>query len=266
MSLSAYDITAAPFTTRPVIQGRFGVVSSGHYLASEISLRILNAGGNAVDAGVAGVLALTVLKPQSCGIGGRIADAAVAPTGRGGADKLPNPLAINGQGTAPRAATIEWFRSQGIDMIPGDGLLATTVPATFDACIEALRVGGRLSIVDVLEPAVELAREGFAVYPSLREADRPRPAHLSRALPEHGLGVPRRRDGARGRLVVSPAGVGGNVSGRARRGGPGAFRRPRGGAARPLATTSTAARSRHASPSSRARRRCSMRQVAPTAA
>ena len=169
MSLSAYDITSAPFTTRPVIQGRFGVVSSGHYLASEISLRILNAGGNAVDAGVAGVLALTVLKPQSCGIAGESPMLLWRPPAEAARDKLPNPLSINGQGTAPRAATVEWFRSQGIDMIPGDGLLATTVPATFDACIEALRVGGRLSIVDVLEPAVELAREGFAVYPSLRE-------------------------------------------------------------------------------------------------
>jgi gamma-glutamyltranspeptidase/glutathione hydrolase len=169
MSLSAYDITAATFTTRPVIQGRFGVVSSGHYLASEISLRILNAGGNAVDAGVAGVLALTVLKPQSCGIAGESPMLLWRPPAESARDKLPNPLSINGQGTAPRAATIEWFRSQGIDMIPGDGLLATTVPATFDACIEALRVGGRLGIVEVLEPAVELAREGFAVYPSLRE-------------------------------------------------------------------------------------------------
>lgn len=171
MSRSAADVTSAKFTTRPVIQGRHGVVSSGHYLASEIALRILNAGGNAVDAGVAGVFALTVLKPQSCGIGGESpmlmwrpeADAAA----RG--DGLPNPLAINGQGTAPRAATIERFRSQGIAMIPGDGLLAPTVPATFDACIEALRVGGRLGLVETLEPAVELAREGFALYPSLRE-------------------------------------------------------------------------------------------------
>lgn len=171
MSASAADITSARFTTRPVVQGRFGVVSSGHYLASEVALRILNAGGNAVDAGVAGVFALTVLKPQSCGIGGESPMLMWRPASEvaARADGLPNPLAINGQGTAPRAATIEWFRSQGIDKIPGDGLLAPTVPATFDACVEALRVGGRLGIVEALEPAVELAREGFPLYPSLRQ-------------------------------------------------------------------------------------------------
>lgn len=171
MSQSAADVTSARFTTRPVVQGRFGVVSSGHYLASEVALRILNAGGNAVDAGVAGVFALTVLKPQSCGIGGESPMLLWRPPAEvaRGADGLPNPVAINGQGTAPRAATIEWFRSQGMAMIPGDGLLAPTVPATFDACIEALRIGGRLGIAEVLEPSVELARDGFALYPSLRE-------------------------------------------------------------------------------------------------
>ena len=172
MSQTANDVTKrAVFTTRPVIQGRFGVVSSGHYLASEIALRVLNAGGNAVDAGVAGVFALTVLKPQSCGIGGESPILLWRPEADTSRDRhpLPNPLAINGQGSAPRAATIDWFRSAGLDMIPGDGLLAPTVPATFDACVEALRVGGRLGLVESLEPAVELAREGFALYPSLRE-------------------------------------------------------------------------------------------------
>jgi len=188
VSNSAADITTqARFTTRPVIQGRYGVVSSGHYLASEIALRILSAGGNAVDAGVAGVFALTVLKPQSCGIGGESPMLMWRPPAEAAKDRLPNPLAINGQGTAPRAATIEWFRSQGIDMIPGDGLLAATIPGTFDACLEALRVGGRLGIVEVLDPSVELAREGFALYPSLREQIARHEGKYRHAYPSTGL-------------------------------------------------------------------------------
>ncbi len=168
----------ASFTTRPVIQGRHGVVAAGHYLATEIALRVLDHGGNAIDAGVAAVFALTVLKPQSCGIAGECpillwrapatgaGDGARA-GGGGVRPDLPNPLAISGQGTAPAAATIEWFRGQGLDMIPGDGLLPITVPATVGAAIEALRVGGRLGLAETLGPVVDLADDGFAIYPAL---------------------------------------------------------------------------------------------------
>ena len=184
----------AGFTTRPVIQGYHGVVAAGHYLAAEIAMRVLNAGGNAVDAGVAAVFALTLLKPQSCGIGGECpiliwdgrgsargtgtshagaghtghADGAAA--GSRGTASAPNPVAINGQGTAPRRATIEWFRGQGYSMIPGDGLLAATVPATFDACIQAQLRYGRLGLRETLGPVVDLAEEGYAVYPAMAAA------------------------------------------------------------------------------------------------
>ena len=156
-----------PFTTRPVIRGFHGVVAAGHYLASQIGMRVLEAGGNAIDAGVASVFALTLLKPQSCGIAGEcpilIYHHAEDPS-------LPNPVAISGQGTAPRRATIDWFRRQGITAIPGDGLLAATVPATFDACLVALERFGRLGLRETLSHAVDLAADGFAVYPALRTA------------------------------------------------------------------------------------------------
>ena len=113
------------------------------------------------------LVALTLLKPQSCGIAGEcpilIYHHAEDPS-------LPNPVAISGQGTAPRRATIDWFRSQGITAIPGDGLLAATVPATFDACLVALERFGRLGLRETLGHAVDLAADGFAVYPALRSA------------------------------------------------------------------------------------------------
>jgi len=61
-----------PFATRPVLQGTFGMVAAGHYLAAAIGLRVLEAGGNAIDAGVATGFALSLLKPQSVGIGGEV--------------------------------------------------------------------------------------------------------------------------------------------------------------------------------------------------
>src|ERR1700736_6088739 len=96
-----------PFATRPVLQGTLGMVAAGHYLAAAIGLRMLEAGGNAIDAGVATGFALSLLKPQSVGIGGEGPILIhLATPGRS--------VAITGQGWAPRAASIDWFRSRGI--------------------------------------------------------------------------------------------------------------------------------------------------------
>ena len=153
------------FTTRPVIRGFHGVVAAGHYLAAEIGMRVLEAGGNAFDAGVASVFALTLLKPQSAGIGGECPMLLYHHSRDG---SLPNPVAVSGQGGAPRRATIEWFRSHGIASIPGDGLLSTTVPATFDACVTVLQRFGRLGLRETIGPVADLAAEGFAMYPALQ--------------------------------------------------------------------------------------------------
>src|ERR671939_2182607 len=115
-----------PFATRPVLQGTLGMVAAGHYLAAAIGLRVLEAGGNAVDAGVAAGFAVALLKPQSVGIGGE------APILIHLADQHRT-VAINGQGWAPRAATIDWFRSRSISLIPSDGFLPATVPGQFAA-------------------------------------------------------------------------------------------------------------------------------------
>lgn len=145
------------FITRPLVMGTHGVVSSGHYLASLIGLRILEKGGNAIDAGVASGLALAVLEPHNYTIGGE------TPILIYSADEQ-TVYAINGQGTAAKAASIEWYKNRGINIIPGDGFLPATVPASFDAWITALAVFGTLSLADVLTPAIELAEEGFPVY------------------------------------------------------------------------------------------------------
>jgi gamma-glutamyltranspeptidase/glutathione hydrolase len=154
------------FTTRPVIVGTHGIVAAGHYLAATAGFRILERGGNAVDAGVAAGLALEVLKPQSTGIGGEV-PILIAPVG--GWNGRPV-VAIKGQGCAPRAATIDWFGKAEIDLIPGDGFLPATVPGAFGAWATALLHFGRLTLAEVLEPAIELAEEGFPVYGGLRDS------------------------------------------------------------------------------------------------
>jgi gamma-glutamyltranspeptidase/glutathione hydrolase len=148
------------FTTRPTIMARRGVVTSGHYLASEVGLEVMARGGNAIDAGVAAAFALTLVKPHECGIGGECPILISRP---GHA-----PIAISGQGRAPRALTIPRVRELGLDDIPGTGLIAAAVPATVGALITALREAGTLGLAETLGPVVDIARDGFAVYPALR--------------------------------------------------------------------------------------------------
>ncbi|MEM2905699.1 MAG: gamma-glutamyltransferase family protein [Candidatus Bathyarchaeia archaeon] len=145
--------------------GTRGVVTSGHYLASAVGLKTMQGGGNAIDAGVAMGFALAVLEPHLNGIGGEVPILVWSA-------KTKRPVVISGQGVAPRKATVEWFRSSGIRLIPGDGFLPATVPGAFDGWLTALRLYGSLSLGDVLEPAVELARRGFPMYRGLRESIR----------------------------------------------------------------------------------------------
>ena len=112
------------FTTRPVILGTHGVVAAGHYTAAAIGMDVLSRGGNAIDAGVAAAFALTLVKPQECGMGGEcpiLIYRAVPGDG-------PNPVAISGQGAAPRQATPERFRAMGMDAVPGHGSFPPLCP------------------------------------------------------------------------------------------------------------------------------------------
>jgi len=142
-----------PFTTRPEILGTFGTVASTHWIASSVGMSILERGGNAFDAAVATGFALQVVEPHLNGPGGDLpAIVHSAATGR--------TEVICGQGPAPAAATIERYRSEGLDIIPGNGLLATVIPGSFDAWMLMLRDYGTMSVRDVLEPAIHYAAEG----------------------------------------------------------------------------------------------------------
>ena len=161
--------SAPDFTTRPTIMARRGVVAAGHYLAAQMGLEVLERGGNAIDAGVAAAFALTLLKPHECGIGGECPILIFQP-GRADRPDRPNPYVISGQGAAPRKLTIERVRELCSADIPGTGLIAAAVPATVGALITALIESGTLGLEETLGPVVDLARDGFAVYPALRSS------------------------------------------------------------------------------------------------
>ena len=153
----------AVFTTRPVIMGTRGVVASGHYLATAAGFRIMEQGGNAIDAAAAMCFCLNLLEPQSNGIGGEV-PTLVYPAREG------RPVAVSGMGWSPQAFTIEWCRDNGIDLIPGDGYLPACVPAVVDTWATAVARYGTLSFSEVLQPAISLAEDGFPVYDRLHES------------------------------------------------------------------------------------------------
>ncbi len=148
------------FTTRPEIAGTFGVVGSTHWIASQTSMAVLERGGNAFDAAVAGGFVLQVAEPHLNGPGGDssilIYDAIAK-----------SPRAICGQGVAPDAATLARFGSLGLDLIPGTGLLPATVPGAFDAWCVMLRDWGTWELADVLAFAIGYATRGIHTVPRI---------------------------------------------------------------------------------------------------
>src|SRR5690606_33926891 len=141
------------FTTRPEITGSFGVVTSTHWIATAVGMRMLELGGNAFDAAVATGLVLQVVEPHLNGPGGDLP--AIIHSAKTGKTEV-----ICGQGPATAGATIEHYRSEGMKLIPGDGLLATVIPGSFDAWMLMLRDYGTLPLRTVLEPAIYYAEEG----------------------------------------------------------------------------------------------------------
>ncbi len=144
------------FTTRPEIDGTFGVVASTHWIASAVGMGMLEKGGNAFDAAVATAFTLQVVEPHLNGPGGDV-PVIVHDVRRGRTE------VICGQGPAPAGATIAHYRGLGLDLVPGTGLLAACIPGTFDTWMTLLRDYGTVRLADVLGPAISYARHGYPV-------------------------------------------------------------------------------------------------------
>ena len=141
------------FTTRPTLQGTFGMVASTHWIASQCAMRALERGGNAFDAAATAGFVLHVVEPHLNGAGGDMP--AIIAT----ADD-PSPRVLCGQGPAPAGATIAHFTELGMDLVPGSGPLAAALPGAVDAWLLLLRDRGTQSLEEILEPAIGYARAG----------------------------------------------------------------------------------------------------------
>ena len=142
------------FTTRPELLGTFGVAASTHWLATATAMAALEEGGNAFDAAVAAGFALQVVEPHLNGPGGDMP----ALIWSAGEERL---RVVCGQGPAPAAATIDAFRTLGLDIVPGTGLLACCVPGAVDAWLSIARDYGTMDLARLLRPAIEFAAAGY---------------------------------------------------------------------------------------------------------
>ncbi|MFE5292820.1 gamma-glutamyltransferase family protein [Isoptericola sp. NPDC056618] len=147
-----------PHPTRPDLRGTFGMAASTHWLASASAQSVLERGGTAFDAAVAGAFVLHVVEPHLNGPGGDMT--AILAT----ADEPARPRVLVGQGPAPAGATIAHYRdAEGLDLVPGSGALAAAVPGAVDAWLLLLRDHGTWTVADVLAPAIGYARDGHPV-------------------------------------------------------------------------------------------------------
>src|SRR3989442_1481414 len=114
---------------RPLVMGRNGLVSSGHYLASLAGVKVLQEGGNAVDAALAAAFVMTVVRSETCGPGGDVFALVCM-------KKSGKVTALNSGGPAPAKASIEYFREQRLDAVPVSGPLSIAVPGAVDGWLE----------------------------------------------------------------------------------------------------------------------------------
>src|SRR3989442_6145276 len=151
-------------TMRPVVRGQHFAVTSMKAEATRAAERVLEKGGNAFDAIVAGQAVLGVVDAAMNGVG---ADAVLLVYDA----KTKKVYSINAEGTAPRLATIEWYKEHNGGKLPvNDSLLSGTVPGTVDAWYVLLDRWGTMSFGQVLSEAIDLAENGFPVGDSLARA------------------------------------------------------------------------------------------------
>ncbi len=149
-------ITGRDFTTRSEIIAQNGMAATSQPLATQVALDILKKGGNAIDAAIAANAVLGVVEPTGCGIGGDL----FAIIWSADKDKL---YGLNASGRSPRSLKLEYLKNKGYDFIPSTGPLPVSVPGCVDGWFEMHEMFGRLPVRDVLQPAINYARNGFPV-------------------------------------------------------------------------------------------------------
>ena len=146
-----------------------GMCATSHPLAAKVAVQILESGGNAVDAAIAGAVLLGLCEPQMTGLGGDCFVLLSPP----GTDRI---IGLNGSGRAPAGLDAGKLRAQGHQSIPLRGVAAITLPGAVDAFCRLSQDWGRIGLAQTLAPAIRYAEDGVPVAPRVaddwrREAD-----------------------------------------------------------------------------------------------
>ena len=149
-------IVGAPYATRSDVLARGGMVATSQPLATEAALRVLRAGGNAIDAAIAANAVLAVTEPTGCGLGGDLFAIAWI-------EEEQQLVGLNGSGRSPMSLTADEFTRRGLTSIPSHGPLPVSVPGAVDGWFTLHGRYGSLPMADVLADAIRHAREGFPV-------------------------------------------------------------------------------------------------------
>lgn len=145
------------FPGRSPARARDALAATSHPLATSVAVDVLRGGGNAVDAAVAAAAVLTVVEPQSTGIGG---DAFLLYAPGDGADMV----AFNGSGRSPKAAAVDWYLERNFTEIPETGPHAVTIPGVVDAWARVVADHGTRELGALLQPAIRCAEDGYVVH------------------------------------------------------------------------------------------------------
>jgi gamma-glutamyltranspeptidase/glutathione hydrolase len=171
LTLSAAPRAQQNATWRPVVLSDNGMIASGHALASEVGIRVMRSGGNAIDAALAAWAVQGLAEPEMTGLGGDMF--ILIYLAKTGEVKF-----INGTGFAPMAATVDFYKSKG--GLPSDGPLSVSVPGAVGAVEHAARTYGTRPLSEILAPAAELAERGFPISQSLAGALKSNSAKLAK--------------------------------------------------------------------------------------
>jgi gamma-glutamyltranspeptidase / glutathione hydrolase len=175
---SAQDrITGRSFATRSEVIAQNGMACTSQPLATQIALDILKQGGTAIDAAIAANAALGLMEPTGCGIGGDL----FAIVWDAETQRLHG---LNASGRSPRGLTLEYFKENGYEKIPAHGPLPVSVPGCVDGWFELHGKFGKLSMAEILAPAIQYAEQGFPVSELIAYyLGRGVPFYLSRGFP-----------------------------------------------------------------------------------
>ncbi|MBL1437542.1 MAG: gamma-glutamyltransferase family protein [Rhodobacteraceae bacterium] len=143
---------------RSVVLSQNGMCATSHPLAAKVAVNILEAGGNAVDAGIAAAMVLNICEPQMTGLGGDCFALLQPAPG-------VQPIGLNASGRAPAGLSADRLRAAGHATIPDGSANAVTIPGAVDGFVTLSHDHGKLPLSEVLAPAIRYAEEGVPVAP-----------------------------------------------------------------------------------------------------